>query len=118
MDRINKRETGRQYEQKAAVFLQDRGYNIIKQNYYCRYGEIDIIAEENGYIVFIEVKYRKNNTPESPLEAVNSVKRKHIRHAALDYLIKNYGTEEIQCRFDVVAITRNQVYLVKDAFQA
>lgn len=118
MDRANKRETGRQYEQKAAAFLKEKGYNIIKKNYYCRYGEIDIIAEENGYIVFIEVKYRKNNAPERPLEAVDSAKRKRIWHTALDYLIKNYGTEEIQCRFDVVAITENQVYLVKDAFQA
>ena len=116
MDRINKRKTGQEYEQKAADFLQDRGYKIIKQNYYCHYGEIDIIAEENGYTVFIEVKYRKNDMSGSPGEAVNHIKRQHIRQAALDFLIKAYGTEEILCRFDVVAITGNQVHLVKDAF--
>ncbi len=86
------------------------------QNYYCRYGEIDIIAEENGYTVFIEVKYRKNTMSGSPESAVNGIKRKHIRQAALDFLINSYGTEEIPCRFDVVAITGNQINLIKDAF--
>ncbi len=116
VDSINKRETGIQYEQVAADFLQSRGYNILKQNYYCRYGEIDIIAEENGYTVFIEVKYRKNTMSGSPESAVNGIKRKHIRQAALDFLINSYGTEEIPCRFDIVAITGNQINLIKDAF--
>ena len=55
VDNINKRETGIQYEQAAADFLKGMGYSILKQNYYCRYGEIDIIAEESRYIVFIYV---------------------------------------------------------------
>lgn len=116
MDNINKRKTGQWYEQKAAVFLKNQGYNILKCNYYCHYGEIDIIAEENGYIVFIEVKYRKNPAYGTPGEAVNSIKRQHIRQSALDFLIKFYGTEEILCRFDVVAITGNQIQLIKNAF--
>ena len=116
MDSINKRETGREYEQRAAVFLHGMGYKIIKQNYYCRYGEIDIIAEEGGYIIFVEVKYRKNGTKGSPEEAVNRIKRQHIRQAALDFLVKNYGTEEVLCRFDIVAITGKQIHLIKDAF--
>jgi len=52
----------------------------------------------------------------SPEGAVNSIKRQRIRQAALDFLICNYGTEEIQCRFDIVAITGNQIHLIKDAF--
>lgn len=116
MDSINKRETGREYEQKAADFLQGRGYKVIKRNYYCHYGEIDIIAEENGYTVFIEVKYRKDGMSGSPEGAVNHVKRQHIRQAALDFLIKAYGTEEIPCRFDIVAVTGKQIHLIKDAF--
>lgn len=116
MNGINKRETGIQYEQTAADFLQGRGYNIIIQNYYCHYGEIDIIAEENGYTVFIEVKYRKNTIAGSPEGAVNNKKRQRIRQTALDFLIKNYGTEEIPCRFDIVAITGSQIHLIKDAF--
>lgn len=84
----------------------------------CRHGEIDIIAEDNGYIVFIEVKYRKNGLFGNPLEAVNSVKRNHITKAALDYLVKTFGTEEIPCRFDVVTFNGNNASLIKDAFQA
>ena len=116
MDGINKRETGIQYEQVASGFLKSRGYNIIKQNYYCRYGEIDIIAEEDGYTVFVEVKYRKDTISGSPEGAVNGKKRQRIRHSALDFLIRNYGTEEIPCRFDIVAITGNQIHLIKNAF--
>lgn len=116
VDSINKRETGIQYEQAAADFLKCKGYNILKQNYYCRYGEIDIIAEEGGYIVFIEVKYRKNTMSGSPESAVNGIKRQHIRQVALDFLINSYGTEEIPCRFDIVAITGKQIHLIKDAF--
>jgi len=116
VDRINKRETGREYEQKAADFLRGSGYKIIKQNYYCHYGEIDIIAEEGGYTIFVEVKYRKNGMSGSPEEAVNHIKRQHIRQAAMDFLVKNYGTEEIPCRFDIVAITGNQIHLIKNAF--
>lgn len=100
----------------AADFLKDRGYNILKQNYYCRYGEIDIIAEESGYTVFIEVKYRKNTMSGSPESAVNSIKRQRIRQTALDFITTSYGTEEIPCRFDIVAITGNQIHLIKDAF--
>ncbi|MCI9079581.1 MAG: YraN family protein [Lachnospiraceae bacterium] len=116
VDGINKRETGTQYEKVAAEFLRGKGYNILMQNYYCRYGEIDIIAEENGYTVFIEVKYRKNTVSGSPESAVNSIKIQHIRKAALDFITSSYGTEEIPCRFDIVAITGNQIHLIKDAF--
>lgn len=116
MDSINNRETGIKYEQVAADFLKGMGYNILKQNYYCRYGEIDIIAEENGYTVFIEVKYRKNTMAGSPESAVNGRKIRHIRQAALDFLARSYGTEEIPCRFDIVAITGKQIHLIKDAF--
>lgn len=77
---------------------------------------MDIIARENQCIVFVEVKYRKNTRYGSPEDAINSIKRQHIRKTALDFLIKNFGTDEILCRFDVVAFTGNQIHLIKDAF--
>lgn len=98
--------------------MQDNGYKILVCNYLCRYGEIDIIAKDSGYIVFIEVKYRKDGSFGSPLEAINIVKRNHITKAALDYLLKTFGTEEIPCRFDVVTFNGSNASLIKDAFQA
>ena len=56
---MNKRKTGTAYEKKAAAYLKEKGYHILKRNYRCPLGEIDLIAEENGYLVFIEVKYRR-----------------------------------------------------------
>lgn len=116
MKNINKREIGKEYEKKAAIFLESKGYKIIKCNYFCRYGEIDIIAKESEYIVFIEVKYRKNTAFGSPEGAVNNRKMQHMKNAALDFLVKNFGTEEVLCRFDVVAFTGGQIHLIKDAF--
>lgn len=113
---INKRKIGKEYEEKAVIFLKNKGYEIITCNYFCRYGEIDIIAKENGYIVFIEVKYRKNTTFGSPEGAVNSAKKQHIRKASMDFLIKKFGTDEVLCRFDVVTFIGNQIHLIKDAF--
>lgn len=116
MGKINKRAVGKEYEEKAVAFLKNKGYEIIKCNYFCRYGEADVIAKENNCIVFVEVKYRKNTAFGSPEGAVNSTKKQRIRKAALDFLIKNFGTDEVLCRFDVVAFTGNQIHLIKDAF--
>ena len=56
--RKNRRREGTQYEQRAAGYLREQGYHIREMNYRCRMGEIDIVAEEGDYLVFVEVKYR------------------------------------------------------------
>ena len=55
---MNRRRTGTAYEIMAADYLKTQGYQIIKQNYRCRLGEIDLIARDGPYLVFVEVKYR------------------------------------------------------------
>ena len=57
----NTRKTGARYELLAAVHLEKCGYHIIEKNYRCRIGEIDLVACDGAYLVFVEVKYRKNN---------------------------------------------------------
>lgn len=109
-------EVGSKYENVAAKFLESQGYHILKQNYRCRQGEIDIIAREGKYLCFIEVKYRKNLNCGTPLEAVTPAKQKKISRTALYYLFENGYGEEIPCRFDVVGITSNQIELVQNAF--
>ena len=57
---VNKRKVGTDYEKQAAEYLKKKGLKILEQNFYCRMGEIDIIAKDREYLVFVEVKYRRN----------------------------------------------------------
>lgn len=116
MEKMNKREIGSAYEQKAVNYLKSHGYSIVWQNYFCRYGEIDIIAKEADILVFVEVKYRKNSKAGLGESAVNKNKQIHIMRSAQNYLIEKYKTDEIACRFDVIAINGNMLHHIKNAF--
>ena len=83
---MNKRKTGAVYEEKAAAYLKEKGYRILEKNYRCPLGEIDLIAEESGYLVFIEVKYRRTSRLGTGEEAVNTKKQRRILGAARWYL--------------------------------
>ncbi len=94
---------GIQGEKRVAQFLRQRGFNVVKRNYQCRFGEIDIIAENNEYILFVEVKTRKLNALVSGLEAVDSHKQSRLTLSAQDYISKTFC--EKQPRFDVAEVT-------------
>ncbi len=95
--------SGKIGEDYAAELLAKKGYLITQRNYHSRFGEIDIIAENDKYIVFAEVKTRDENFSVSPLEAVTVGKQKKIFKTALLYL-QSHQTE-LQPRFDVIGIT-------------
>ena len=57
---MNKREKGTVYENMAASYLEEKGYQILEKNFYSHFGEIDLIAKKEEVIIFVEVKYRKN----------------------------------------------------------
>lgn len=91
--RAQNRKTGYAGENIACDFLVRCGYSIVKQNYYTAKGEVDIICEDEKYIVFVEVKTRFD-TPSiikygRPALAVNSKKKEHLIFSAKDYLRKN-----------------------------
>ena len=113
---INKRTVGSRYEEEAAAFLQKLGFQILEKNYRDRHGEIDIIARECGYLVFVEVKYRSGLKNGYPEEAVDGRKQARIRHAAQYYLYKKRLGEDVACRFDVVSIVGGEIRLIRDAF--
>lgn len=100
---MNIGNTGLQGEKRVAQFLRNRGFNVIKRNFQCRFGEIDIIAENSEYILFVEVKTRKQNALISGVEAVDSHKQSRITLAAQDYISKTLC--EKQPRFDVAEVT-------------
>lgn len=113
---MNNRKVGSRYEDVAAAYLTNMGYTIVEKNYRCKSGEIDLIAKFQGYLIFIEVKYRRDLKSGSPLEAVGALKQKHIRETARYYLYSHGYGEEIPCRFDVVGILGETVTLIQNAF--
>lgn len=104
---LTKQELGKKGEWLAKQYLERKGYQIIAQNFRCLQGEIDIIAEENDELVFIEVKTRSTLWYGMPAEAVNKPKQKHIIKAAKYYLYRTQ--QENRCiRFDVMEMYINQ----------
>ena len=79
---MNKRAVGTKYEEKAALYLKDHGYEIIQKNYRCKIGEIDIVASQGPYLVFVEVKYRMDAHSGSALDAVGYGKQQKILKTA------------------------------------
>lgn len=114
---MNKRAVGAEYENKAADFLKKQGYEILKRNFRCRFGEIDIIGRADGYLCFIEVKYRQGTCHGFPSEAVDNRKRKRIFRSALTYMYFNNIPENTPCRFDIVEILDKDISIIKNAFE-
>lgn len=111
----NRRNIGSNYEKIAGEYLQTQGYQILEYNFYSRGGEIDIIAKHQGYLVFVEVKYRGNETSGHPLESVSVSKQRTISKCAFYYLQK-HKLYDMPVRFDVVGILANQIHVVQNAF--
>lgn len=95
---------GLEGEEKAARYLKKQGYKIIAKNFQTRFGEIDIIAENKEYIIFVEVKARGENSIAQPKEFVDLRKQRKIIRTAEIYLAEN--PTEKQPRFDVVEIKK------------
>jgi len=110
---------GKEGENIAADFLKKKGFRIIEKNYRTAFGEIDIIAQDRGVIVFVEVKTRSAITFGYPFEAVNPKKREKIRKVALCFMKRQ--NKESPARFDVLSIYfehgRQQIEHIQDAFE-
>lgn len=113
---MNKRDIGNKYENLACEFLLSNNVKVIDRNFRNRFGEIDIIGiDENSYIVFIEVKYRKNPSMGLAVESVSLKKAKQIQKIANYYIYLNSLFNK-DVRFDIVAIDDDKVTWIKDAF--
>ena len=99
---MDNRELGAWGEKKAAGYLRLHGYKILEMNCRFRQGEIDIIASKRGYIVFVEVKLRKNDSYAEAREYVTAAKQQRVTVAAQLWLGQN--ETELQPRFDVIEI--------------
>lgn len=113
---MNKRAVGAAYEKRAGTYLMAQGYQIVEYNFRCRSGELDIVARDGEYLVFVEVKYRVNAERGNPLEAVDRRKQHVISKTAAYYCLTHGYGELTPCRFDVVAVLGEEIFLVKNAF--
>lgn len=115
---MNTRSIGSFYEEKAVRYLSENGYILIERNFRCKTGEIDIIAIKDNILRFIEVKYRKDCDLGSPLFAVNNKKKLKIRRTAQWYLNSHIQYQNIQCSFDIIAITDFGIEYIFNGFGA
>lgn len=113
---MNKRSIGKEKEELAARFLVSQGVKILEKNFSCKFGEVDLIGFDKGYLVFVEVKYRKNENFGYPQESVSKNKIRKISLVSEYYkLLKHYG-ENVPVRYDVVSILGEKIRWDKDAF--
>lgn len=112
---------GERGETAACGFLKGRGYEILKKNYKCKLGEIDVIARRRGRLAFVEIKTRTNARFGAPQEAVDLRKQTKIFKVAQWYL-KEKKMEKTPIAFDVVAVLWGEkqapeMHLIADAFE-
>lgn len=116
---MNKRALGKRYEEKACRYLESKGMKMVEKNFRCRQGEIDLIGLHEGYLVFVEVKYRAENAGHAA-EAVTEAKQRKICRTADYYRYRHRIGEDRAMRYDVVAMqgTENNLRIVwyKNAF--
>ncbi len=117
----DRQSLGKAGEDLACRELERRGYAVLARRYRTRFGEIDIVADDHGVVVFVEVKARTSKRYGAAAEAVSFQKRRRIGAMALDYLAWTGGLDR-RCRFDVVAIdgfggANVTTRVIQDAFQ-
>ena len=108
---------GRSGEDKAEKYLKKQKYKILERNFSCTLGEIDIIAQDGEFLVFVEVKARSSTAFGKPGEAVDEFKQMKIIKTAL-YYQKIKRKFDMPVRFDVVEVLDNDINLIKSAFDA
>lgn len=101
----NKYQFGMEGQQYAEKYLTQKGYAIVKRNYYTKVGEIDLIARFGEYIIFVEVKYRSGTGHGLPREAVGRGKQRKIIKTAMYYIMEN-NLDDQDFRFDVVEVLK------------
>lgn len=120
------KDIGYDIEQWAKGFLESANLSLIAENYYSRYGEIDLVMLDNSVepksLVFVEVRYRKNKIYGSGAETVSPTKQSKIIKTAHCFLQKETNYQNYSARFDVVSVSQESGELDatwhKNAFQA
>jgi putative endonuclease len=100
----NSREKGQYYERQAEKYLTREGLTPVERNYYCPFGELDVIMKQGDTLVFVEVKFRKNNARGGANYALGAQKQARLKRTIYHYLAAKSLTNQ-PIRVDYVAIT-------------
>ncbi len=118
------RQIGQQAEDQACRYLLRQGLRLVKRNYSCKVGEVDLIMRDRSTLIFVEVRYRKASRFASPAETVTWFKQQKLIRAAQHFLLFNSSLATWPCRFDVISITTKaqttpdlDILWLKNAFQ-
>ena len=116
-EKQDRRSLGREGEARAALYLEKQGMRIWERNFACRQGEIDVIGFHKGCLVFVLLKYRRDEKRGTPESAVTLQKMEKICRSA-DYFryLHHYG-EERPFRYDVVAVSGDEIRWYENAFE-
>lgn len=117
MQNTYRKEYGRDGEDTACAFLEEKGFEIIERNYQAgKIGELDIIARRENIVVFAEVKARKSDAFGGGIYSITQNKKRTLRRCAEHFLVNNpaLNTKEITFRFDLILIENNAVEWIKD----
>ena len=113
---MNKREIGSDKEALAEEYLKRHGVRIVEKNYRTDRGEIDLVGYHDGYLVFVEVKYRSGTAAGTAAEAVDRRKQLRICRVAEHYRYAHGIGENVGVRYDVVAIQGERIEWFPNAF--
>ncbi len=118
---MDKRQIGQAIEHHACAYLRQHGLILQQANYYCKYGEIDLIMTDQDALVFIEVRYRNNANYGDGAASISASKQSKIIKSATHYLVSIDKYDKIHCRFDVIDVSGTadhyQIDWIRDAFQ-
>ena len=117
-----RKQRGSRAEDLAVEFLRRRGYRILERNFKLKLGEIDIIAEDQDTLCFVEVRAKAEGGLVSPLESITPSKQQKLSKLALAYLRSRYRSLDVRSRFDVVGVIfdeqgKESVDIVQNAFE-
>lgn len=116
--------TGADYEERAAIWLEARGWQLVCRNFRCRMGELDLIALDGASLVFVEVRARSHPGYGGAAASVGRRKQQKLRRAAMAFLRRHPQWAGYPCRFDVIAWEPRQFVpdeaprWIRDAFGA
>ncbi len=102
---VTTREQGEYTENLACQYLENKGFKLLERNFHSRFGEIDLIMQDNDSLVFVEVRYRHSNDFGSGAESITTNKQSKLIKTASAYLQRHAKLSKNPARFDVVSIS-------------
>ncbi|MGS4678148.1 YraN family protein [Enterobacter soli] len=114
---LSRKQTGDAWEVKARRWLEGKGLRFVAANVRGRGGEIDLIMKDGQTTVFVEVRFRQSSQFGGAAASVTPAKQQKLLQTALLWLARHNGSfDTVDCRFDVVAFTGNNIEWLKNAF--